>query len=120
MRACVYLFAATIVSAGPVSAQFYSSPLHAPRPTTAPIVGSTSPTIGREVGAVFKDIHDGVHEGQLSHSQARELRREADEIGHLEELYATDGLSDSEIAELQNRIEVLRSITDAKRSGTVK
>jgi hypothetical protein len=73
-----------------------------------------------EVRTVLADINQGAHAGQLSHRQAKELRREAGEITQLEERYAAGGLSNAEAAELQNRIEVLRALTNAKRSGVIR
>jgi hypothetical protein len=75
---------------------------------------------GPQLGGIFSDIDAGRRTGQLSHKQAKELRREAGEISVLETRYAADGLSDSEAAELQTRAEVLRSIINAKRSGVIK
>ena len=110
---------AALLSAS-ASAQFYPAPGPAPHPTTAPIVGSTKASNAPNVRFVLKDIDEGVRTGQLSHKQARQLRRQADVITDLENLYADGGLSDSERAEILNRIEILKSLTDAKRSGTVK
>jgi hypothetical protein len=57
--------------------------------------------------------------GQLSRSQAKHLGREAGEIRRLQDRYARDGLTDQEQAELQNRVEVLKAITNAKRIGRI-
>jgi hypothetical protein len=84
------------------------------------MVGAPKASNAPDVGFVLKDIDEGVRTGQLSHNQAKQLRREAAVITDLENRYAEGGLSDSEQAEILNRIEVLKSLTDAKRSGTVK
>jgi hypothetical protein len=73
-----------------------------------------------EVRTIYKDIHEGRQDGQLSRKQAKELRREAGAINDMQQRYASDGLSDSEQAELRNRTEVLRAVTNAKRYGTIK
>ena len=119
MRIYRSLLVTSILLASPAAAQFYRSPAPLPHRsvlTTAPT--STGP--GREMRGVYEDIRDGARNGQLSHSQARELRREAAEIELLEQRYAEDGLSDSEAAELRTRVEVLRSIVNAKRSKLIK
>ena len=107
-----------LVVSVPASAQFYRVPTPVPAPllTTAPSTRGTASTIGR----VLSDIHAGARSGQLSHKQAKELRREADEISQLESRYAVDGLSDSELAELRTREDVLRALVDAKRSHLIK
>jgi hypothetical protein len=81
---------------------------------------SSSPSIGSGLGNVFSNIDEGRRAGQLSHRQARQLRLEADEISTLEQRYAIDGLSDSEAAELNNRIAALNSLVNADRSGVTK
>jgi hypothetical protein len=119
MRAYALLFVAGMSVAAPVSAQFYRSPAPLPRTpvlTTAPATRTTAP----QTRDIFSDIHEGAQSGQLSHKQAKELRREAEEISLLEQRYAEGGLSDSEAAELSTRAEVLRSIVNAKRSHVIK
>jgi hypothetical protein len=81
---------------------------------------SSSPSIGSGLVSVFSNIDEGRRAGQLSHRQARQLRLEADEISTLEQRYAVDGLSDSEAAELNNRIAALNSLVNADRSGVTK
>lgn len=117
MRAWALLFAAGI--SVPASAQFYKSPAPVPR---APVLTTTPATRGMsiDIHGVFGDIHDGAETGQLSHQQARQLRREAAEISQLEQRYAAGGLSDVEATELRTRAEVLRGIINAKRSGVIK
>ena len=100
----------------PGPGQVYGPPSPAATPAPVRVVPGTS----AEVGTIYRDIRDGRESGQLSRGQAKRLRREAGEIGELEERYATNGLTDSERAEIRNRVEVLRAITVAKRSGTMK
>jgi len=122
MRTHSPLLVVSMLVAVPLPAQFYpapgpkSRPAHSSVPDSSGATGATGPVLGQ----VYRDIDEGARHGQLSHQQAKGLRREAREIGALEERYAIDGLTDSEAAELQNRVEVLKSLTDAKRSGVVK
>lgn len=119
MRACRSLLVVGILLSAPLSAQFYRSPGPLPR---APVL-TTAPTAsgaGAEMHGVYEDIREGARNGQLSHKQAKELRREAAEIDLLEQRYAEGGLSDSKVAELRTRIEVLESIINAKRSHLIK
>lgn len=120
MRTDRLLFVAAMVFSTAASAQFHSSPAHVPHPSAAPISGAGSPGIDPDIGLVLNDIHEGVSSGQLSHVQARHLRQEAGEIRELENRYSSGGLSEAEESELLNRVEVLRAITNAKRSGTIK
>ena len=100
----------------PGPGQIYGPPAPAPRASRV----TALPGIGPDVHQIFKSIHDGRQEGQLSGKQARELRREARLIGDLQARYASDGLTEPEQAELRNRAEVLRAITNSKRLGTTK
>ena len=122
MRAYGSLLVVGIFLSATASAQFYRSPAPVPRPrapvlTSAP---SSSPAPNTEMQVVYADIREGARYGQLSHKQAKELRREASEIELLEQRYAEGGLSDAEAAELRTRAEVLHAIINAKRSGVVK
>lgn len=74
------------------------------------------PGVARELGQVDRDIRQGRESGQLSRHEARQLRRESRQIAVLEQRYARGDLSESERAELETRIAVLRSVTGAKRS----
>ena len=99
----------------PGPGQIYGPPAPAPKTSRAALPG-----VGPEVRTIYKDIQDGREDGQLSRKQGKELRREASAIGDLERRFASDGLSESEQAELRNRTEVLRAVTNVKRSGTMK
>jgi hypothetical protein len=103
----------------PKSGAIYGPP--APVPAAAHSVPGIGPTgVGREVDQIRSDIRHGRDSGQLSRKQAKELRREAGEIQGLQERYSSNGLTDFEQSELLNRTEVLRAITNAKRSGIIK
>jgi hypothetical protein len=97
-------------AAMPVSAQgwgYSPSPMPgAPRDTS----------IGRQLGKIRSDTNAGRESGQLTRRQARALRRERASISALEARFARDGLSDSEKAELQARVEILHANTVARRS----
>ena len=118
MRAFGLCLVVSVLVSVPASAQFYRvpAPARAPVFTTAPATrGMSAP-----VRQVLSDIREGARLGELSHKQAKELRREAGEISELESRYAVGGLSDAEAAELRSREEVLHAIVNAKRSGVIK
>lgn len=98
----------------PGSPQIYGPP--APTPRSVP---GLNQGVGRQVRDVRSDIYEARDRGQLSRSQAKHLGREAGEIRRLQDRYARDGLTDQEQAELQNRVEVLKAITNAKRIGRI-
>ena len=111
-----------LVAVAAAAMQGASAPVYGP---PAPVVRTIpdythAPSVSITVQQVLSNIHDGRENGRLSHKQAKELRREAGEIGILEERYARDGLTDNERAELQNRAQVIRAITNAKRIGVIK
>jgi hypothetical protein len=95
-------------------------------PASAQIWGGTSPSLpsagprdlgaGRDLGKASRDIRDGSSSNQLSRREARSLRRERNAIRSLESRYARNGISDSERAEIQTRLEILRSETVARRT----
>jgi hypothetical protein len=122
MRVLALLLVTATFAAIPASAQFYPAPGPGPHRTPSLVVtpqaGRTR--IGPDVAGVRNDIREGTRQGQLSHRQARELRLQADEISILEQRYAVNGLSDSEAAELNNRVEALRGIINAQRSNGPK
>ena len=108
------ILTAAFFLADPASAQGWG---YSPSPMPSM---STDSGIGRQLGKIRSDTHAGRDSGQLTHRQARALRRERASISMLEARYARDGLSDSEKAELQTRVEILRNDTAARRSGTRK
>ena len=73
------------------------------------------PGVARDLKQVDRSIRDARDADRLSRKEARELRRESRRIAALEERYSRDGLSESERAGLQTRIEALRSIASARR-----
>ena len=88
-----------------------------PRPaSTRPLPGIKpgASEIGGLKSIVRDDIRDGRRNGDLSRKDAKAFRREAAYIDRLERRYARDGLSDSEITELRNRLGILRSMIYAR------
>lgn len=71
--------------------------------------------MARELHEVDRSIRDARDADKLSRKEARELRRESRRIAALEERHARDGLSETERAGLQTRIEALRSIASARQ-----
>src|SRR5690348_14461572 len=86
VRRHMVLLVTAVVLAFPASAQFYPAPGPGPRrspPEVATTVSRPS-SAGPQVGRVYSDIDEGKRAGQLTHRQARALRREAGEITTLE------------------------------------
>lgn len=94
--------------------------VYGPPPPPARTTPATAPSVTREVERIRSDIKEARASGDLTRRQARELRRETGEIDMLEQRYAQDGLTDAERAELRNRTEVVRAISNAKASGLIK
>jgi hypothetical protein len=79
--------------------------------TPAPVAISPEVRMVGNLDAHVRDeIHDGRASGELSHSQARQLARQADGIETLAGRYSQGGLSDSELGELRSRLEALSSL----------
>lgn len=107
-----YLFIAAAMIAVPAAAQIRdpagsNAGWPAPRPAL--------PGVARELNQVDRSIRDARDADKLSRKEARELRRESRRIAALEERYARNGLTESERAGLQARLEALRSIASARR-----
>jgi hypothetical protein len=122
MRVLTLLLVTGTFVAAPASSQFYPAPGPGPHRTPTLVVTSRAGATrtGPDMAGVLHDIHEGTRQGQLSHREARELRLQADEIRTLEQRYGVDGLSDSEAAELNSRLEALRGIVNAQRSSPGK
>ena len=99
------------MAAIPASAQTWGRYSPSPAPSAPRDSG-----INGQLGKIRSDTNAGRRSGQLTRSEARALRRERASISTLEERFASGGLSDSEKAELQTRVEILRSNTVARRS----
>jgi hypothetical protein len=122
MRVLALLLVTGTFAAAPAWSQFYPAPGPGPHRTPTLVVTSRAGATrtGPDMAGVLHDIHEGTRQGQLSHREARELRLQADEIRTLEQRYGVDGLSDSEAAELNSRLEALRGIVNAQRSSPGK
>jgi type II secretory pathway component PulJ len=71
--------------------------------------------IQRELGQIERQI-DRLRDRRLvSNREAFQLSRQADQIERLADRYARNGLSGSEIRDLQNRIQNLRQRVNAER-----
>lgn len=97
-----------------------SSQVYGPPPPMVRTTPGYSPSVPRTAPAVLSDIRDGRDTGELTRGQAKQLRRELGEIDTLEQRFSQNGLSNDERAEIQNRVEVLRAIANAKRAGAIK
>jgi len=118
MRFCLVL-APLLLIASPASAQFWGGPsgggISGGRPVSdRAAAGAPMPD---EMGQIRRDIRHGRESGQLSRREARQLRRDADQLGILEARYRRGGLSDAEQAELYTRRQLLRDDVIARRSG---
>lgn len=97
----------------------WEHPRSVPAPFHAlPGIGPSAKEVGQLSRQVRTEIRTGQRNGTLSHNDAKGLRREARRIQYLQSRYAEDGLSESELTELRNRLEALRSITYAKTTNT--
>lgn len=73
--------------------------------------------VARDTGAIRDSIRAGRRSGQLTRREGRVLRGKAAGIDARADLYARNGLSDSERAFLQSNAEALRGQVDAARLG---
>lgn len=87
-----------------------------PRLATSGGPASTGPvTFGRELDRARRDIRRQRESGQLSRSEAKALRKEADRIGQMADRYRADGFSEFERRELDLRTTELRNRTATGR-----
>lgn len=113
-----HLALVTLLSAAAAPAQIWSPPQTMPNMPRSPIrfePNRAPPRIERDLGDVRQRIRDGRDDGQLSRSDARQLRRGADRIAASADRYRSDGLSQSEARELETRARVLRDQVDLTR-----
>lgn len=107
-----YLLIAAAMIATPAAAQIRDpAGSNAGWPAPRPVL----PGVARELNQVDRSIRDARDADKLSRKEARQLRRESRQIAALEERYARNGLTESERAGLQARIEALRSSASARR-----
>ena len=98
----------------PAAAQFWGgTQMSVPPP-------ASTPSFDRGIGKARHEIRDARRAGQLTREDAKALRREQRLIGALQRRYASDGMSDSERAEIATRLELLRNDTIARRSRSTR
>ena len=71
--------------------------------------GSGNSTYRRDLDDALDEIDRRRENGELTRREARQLRREAAMIDNLAERYGRDGLSDSELRDLEMHAQTLRS-----------
>ena len=81
-----------------------ASPWPTPLRQPFPVHPSSTPSLGGQVDKLENKVERARENGLISRGEARQLRRDARLIDRLGHRYARDGLSQSERAELQNRI----------------
>lgn len=90
-------------------------------PSPFPAAPRTPPsTVARDLGKIREDTRNGRAAGQLSRREARGLRRQGRAIGGMEARFASNGLSESEAAELRVRSEILRAEVVARRTRGIE
>lgn len=68
-----------------------------------------------QIGQLHRRIRDLRETGQITRAEARAMRRQAGSVAIFYSAYEGDGISDSEAAELQNRILVAHSLVRPTR-----
>ena len=113
MRLRLLLVAALAFAACPLQAQIWAPPGSGlPGPS-----GSVQHTAHADtLHDARRAIRQGRHEGQLTPSEARQLRREKRILDAIAQRYAADGLTPSEAAALDFRSHVLLDQVRASRS----
>lgn len=92
-------------------AQIAGREITIPSPPPDPFLGSgrlPGPSIGSELRQVRSNIEAARANGHISRAEARQLHREARLISRLAQRYGHGGLSSSERAELERRMQILR------------
>ena len=111
---------ALMLSAAAASAYPASATIAGRLPPSPPALPSINPTATRELKGIRSEVRVGRERGELSRKQSKELRREAREIAMLEQRYSAGGLSEAEHEELRARVEMVKALARAKRSGLLK
>lgn len=74
-----------------------------------------SAELAGQIGQLHRRIADLRETGQITRAEARAMRRQAGSVAVFYSAYEGDGISDSEAAELQNRILVAHSLVRPTR-----
>ncbi|MGN8000281.1 hypothetical protein [Sphingomonas sp. 22176] len=115
MRVLVLASAACLVAALPVSAQIWGGPVPSSGGGSFAGRGIHVPTQPRTARS---EIRAGERSGQLARGEARQLRRETTGNSNIAERLSSDGLTESEAAELQTRAILLHEdIVRARYNG---
>ncbi|HEX6375037.1 MAG TPA: hypothetical protein VFZ91_04895 [Allosphingosinicella sp.] len=104
--------------AAPAGAQIAGKHDYGPVAPANPFLADSrlpGPGIGRDLGDLREGIGRARDGGRISDREARRLDREARAIGRLARVYARDGLSPSERAELEARARYLRDAVNRPR-----
>lgn len=106
--------------AGPAGAQIAGKHDYGHIPVSSPFLPDSrlpAPPIGKELRDIDRRIDRARDSGTLTGREARRLERENRAIGRLARVYARDGLSPSERAELEARARYLRDAVGRPGAG---
>ncbi|SFJ56311.1 hypothetical protein SAMN03159338_1782 [Sphingomonas sp. NFR04] len=118
MRVLVLASVAFLVAAFPASAQIWGGPVPSSAGGSFAGRGIHVPTQPRTARS---EIRTGERSGQLTRGEARQLGRADTVNGNIAERLSSDGLSESEAAELQTRSILLHEdIVRARFNGSTK
>ena len=109
--------------AAPAAAQIAGKHDYGHVPVSSPFLPDSrlpAPPIGKELRDIDRKIERARDSGALTGREARRLERENRAIGRLARVYARDGLSPSEQAELEARTRYLRDAVGKPARGVKK
>jgi hypothetical protein len=112
MRVRVLLVATLAFAACPLHAQIWAPPGNGLPKPYGPVEPTPHVATLHDAGQA---IREGRREGQLTRTEAKQLRREQRILGAIAERYAEDGLTPGEAADLDFRAHVLLDQAQAKR-----
>ncbi|HEX2763213.1 MAG TPA: hypothetical protein VHM92_05125 [Allosphingosinicella sp.] len=114
------LLLAPALAAAPAAAQIAGKHDYGYVPVSSPFLPDSrlaDPPIGKALRDIDRKIDRARDSGALSGREARRLERENRAIGRLARLYARDGLSPSERAEIEARARYLRDAVGRPANG---
>ena len=112
MRVRVLLVATLAFATSPLQAQLWAPPGDGLPKPYGPVEPTPHVATLQDAGQA---IREGRRDGQLTRTEAKQLRREQRILGAIAERYAEDGLTPGEAADLDFRAHVLLEQTQAKR-----